>query len=254
MVARRSTALFISDRDGSHDIYVTAVTAAGKGDHDPARLSAGLGAHTISMSRSGGQLAYSLYTRRSSLWSLPIPAQPPVTNANATRITGANEYIEQFAISADGKWLYYDSDLTGNADIFRVPVTGGEPEQLTNDPADDFAPVPSPDGKEFAFHSWRAGGSRDIFVQRLDGGGVQQVTHSPLQESLASWSPDGRALAFTQVTNANGVFVVRRDAAGNWGVPVARFSFGFMPSWSADGRRAAVHGVDVRRQHLYSVS
>ena len=60
----------------------------------------------------------------------------------------------------------------------------GEPEQLTSDPSDDFSPQPSPDGRELAFHSWRAG-SRDIYVLPLDGGPVQQVTSSPLQELRA---------------------------------------------------------------------
>ncbi len=44
---------------------------------------------------------------------------------------------------------------------------GGEPEQLTTDPADDFYPSVSPDGRWVAFHSLRFG-TRDIFVMSAE--------------------------------------------------------------------------------------
>ena len=226
---------FVSNRDGPNDIYGVAVTKDGKVDGAVERLSTGLGAHTISISASGSRLAFSRYTSRSSLWSIPIPSRPPVSGSAATRITNANEVIEAVSISADGKWLFYDSNLSGNADLFRLPLAGGEPEQLTTDRADDFAPDPSPDGREIAFHSWR-GGSRDIYVQRLDGGGVQQVTNSPQQEALARWSPDGKSLVFTNLAPPFGIWTTRRDESGHWGKPRQLRSTGFFPLWTSDGK------------------
>ena len=240
---------FVSNRDGPNDIYGVRITADGKARGAVQRLSTGLGPHTISMSATGSRLAYSRYTNRSSLWSLLLPASLPVTTAAATRITNASETIEQMNVSADGKWLYYDSDLSGNADIFRLPLSGGDPQQLTTNRADDFAPDPSPDGREVVFHSWR-GGSRDIYVQRLDGGGVQQVTNSPGQEALAHWSPDGKALVFTNLGPPFGIWVTRRDDAGHWGKPRQLQSGGFFPIWSPDGRTiaftAAILGGSIR--------
>jgi Tol biopolymer transport system component len=170
---------------------------------------------------------------------MPIPTNPPVSSIAATRVTNANEFIESLTISADGKWLYYDSNLPGNADLFRVPAAGGDPEQLTTDRADDFAPDPSPDGQEIAFHSWRSG-SRDIYVMRLDGGGIQQITNTPkIQEGLARWSPDGQALVFTQIASPFGVWVARRDKSGHWGEPRQLLNHGFFPLWSPDGKYIA---------------
>jgi len=229
---------FVSNRDGPNDIYGVPVSTNGKADGSIQRLSTGLGAHTISLAGAGSRLAYSRYSSRSSLWSLPIPANPPVTSAAATRITNANETIEALTLSPDGKWLLYDSDLSGNADLFRLPISGGDPEQLTTNRADDFAPDVSPDGREVAFHSWR-GGSRDIYVMRLDGGGVEQVTDTPLQEALARWSPDGKALAYTNLAPALGLWISRRDAAGHWGKPKQLRAGGFFPMWSPDGRSIA---------------
>jgi Tol biopolymer transport system component len=229
---------FVSSRDGRRDIYMEAIGGHGNALGTPVRLSVGLGAHTISVAGTGTQLAYSLYTARTSAWSIPVPTRPGATSNGATQLTSANEYIEQLGPSQDGKWLYYDSDLTGNDDIFRIPIGGGEAERLTTDPADDFAPAPSPDGKSFAFHSWRAG-SRDIYVQRLDDGGIETVTHSPKQEALPAWAPDGKALTFSELDQAGGVWIVRRGATGQWAEPVRRVEHGSNPVWSPDGRTLA---------------
>ena len=230
---------FVSNRDGPRDIYGLSLTSDGAARERPVRLSTGLGAHTISLAASGGRLAYSRFSVRTSIWSLPISGSLPVKTSGATRITNTNESIEVFTVSADARWLLYDSDLSGNSDIFRRPIAGGEAEQLTSDPADDFAPALSPDGKEVAFHSWRSG-SRDIFVMRLDGGGVQQVTHSPRQEANADWSPDGRSLVYDNLAAGGGIWIVRRDASGRWGEPTLRRAGGFLPVWSPDGRWIAI--------------
>ncbi|HEY4320880.1 MAG TPA: protein kinase [Gemmatimonadales bacterium] len=232
---------FISSRDGPHDIYAVAVRGSGAIDGAPVRLSAGLGAHTIAISHGGTQLAYSLYSARTTTWWMPVPTEPGATTARAVRITNANEYIEQLNPSDDGQWLYYDSDLTGNDDIFRIPVAGGTAERLTTDPADDFAPAPAHDNKSFAFHSWRSG-SRDIFVQRLDGSSVEQVTHSPLQEALPNWAPDDNAITYSELTGHGGIWIVRRGPDGHWGTPVRRVDHGSNPDWSPDGRRLVFGG------------
>jgi Tol biopolymer transport system component/tRNA A-37 threonylcarbamoyl transferase component Bud32 len=229
---------FVSSRDGRRDIYMEEIGSNGNAVGSPVRLSVGLGAHTISVAGTGTQLAYSLYTARTSAWSIPVPTRPGATSNGATQITNANEYIEQLGPSQDGKWLYYDSDLTGNDDIFRIPIGGGEAERLTTDPADDFAPTPSPDGKSFAFHSWRSG-SRDIYVQRLDDGGIETVTHSPKQEALPAWAPDGNALAFSELDVTGGVWIARRRGKGQWSEPVRRVDHGSNPVWSPDGRSLA---------------
>jgi serine/threonine-protein kinase len=230
---------FISNRDGPSDIYAVAVTRAGHGNGLPRRLTTGLGAQTFSLAANGSRIAYSRYTIRSSIWGIPIPANPPVSSATATRITDANEYIETLSVSPDGKWLLYPSDLAGNSDIFRLPLAGGEPQQLTNGPADDFYPVTPPDGKEVAFHSFRSG-SRDVFVMPLDGGAVQQVTHTPRQEAIPDWAPDGSTLAFIDMATGGGVWTVRRDKSGHWGDPVQRLARGGFTVWSPDGRSLAL--------------
>jgi len=229
---------YVSNRRGRGDVYAQAMRGNGHPSGGPVRLTTGLGAQSLSMSADGAHFAYGVYTARSNIWSLPIPASPPVTAADATPVTTGTQIVENLRMSRDGKWLLYDSNRSGNADIYRVPVSGGEPDRITSDPADDFAPDLSPDDQEVAFHSWRAG-SRDIYVQPLDGRPLQHVTSSPAQELVPTWSPDGRTLAYAEGTERRSIWLVHRDASGNWGKPAQRSPIGSWADWSPDGKSLA---------------
>jgi Tol biopolymer transport system component len=208
-------------------------------------VTTGLDAHSISLSIDGSLVAYAMISISANVWALPLPARGPVSPYEASQITWGNQLVESYSVSRDGKWLVYDSNLNGNADVYRMPIGGGEPERLTTDPSDDFFPSLSPDGREVAFHSWRSG-NRDIFVQPLDGGAVQQVTATPTrQEVNASWSPDGSALVFFEFESAwdtlarSSVWMARRTAAGAWAQPTRRVERGNFPTWSPDGTTIA---------------
>ena len=233
---------FISNRHGSRDIYSVGVGPSSGAKGPVARLSAGLGAHTISLSADGRQLAYAAFTLNANIWSLPIPDRPPVSAYGATQVTHANQLVEGIAVSSDDQWIYYDSDLSGNAEIYRVRPSGGAPERLTSDPTDDFSPVPSPDGSEVAFHSWRSG-NRDLFVLPLDGRPVQQVTAtSSRQEVIPSWAPDGRSLAYFEYVPAgagSSAWTSARNADGAWEAAAPLVEQAIWPTWSPDGRRLA---------------
>ena len=227
----------MSTRFGPGDIYAQRVGRDGKADGAPVRLTTGLGAQSISLSADGRRLAYGEYAARSNIWAMPLPTGGTVTTAGATPLTSGTQVIEAVTVSHDGKWLYFDSDRSGNSDIYRMPIGGGEPERLTSDSAAEFSADLSPDGTEFAFHSWRSG-SRDIFVQPLDGRPLQRVTSSPEQELVPRWSPDGKALVVTVGTTLGSIEVIRRKPDGSW-LPGAIRARGVWPMWSPDGRALA---------------
>ena len=227
---------FISNRHGPRDIYAQRLSGAGEPRGEAVRLTTGLGAHTVSLSHDGKRLAYASLVTESNIWSLTLTGPFPVSVSAAVKVTKGTQSTECVSISGDGKWLFYDSDLGGNMDLYRMSLATGIPERLTTDPSDDFAPDISPDGREVAFHSWRGRGSRDIYVMPLDGGPVQRVTNTPLQEAVASWSPDGNALAFLEFTTNGAIWIVKRTK-GVWGPPVRRLDHGFWTTFSPDGRK-----------------
>jgi Tol biopolymer transport system component len=234
---------YVSSRLGPLDIFAVPMERSGRPAGPAVRLTTGLGAHDISISRSGSRIAFDNLTARANLWSQPFPPRPV---SSGQPLTSGDQVVESMRVSKDGGWIYYTSDLNGHAALYRerlpdpaLPFFGpGDPEQLTFDSANDFSPDPSPDGRAVAFHSFRSG-SRDIYVLPLDGGPVQQVTSTPRQEAQPDWAPDGNALAFTEYGVPGGVWVVRRDRSGQWGTPITISHYGSWPEWSPDGRAIA---------------
>jgi len=234
--------LFVSSRGGSRDVYQIGVRSSGEPSGPPERLSTGLNVHSISLSADDKTLAYSVVNVRQNIWSLPIPAKGPVSVSTAAPVTTGNQSSEGMSVFPDGRWLVFDSTRSGNQNIFKMPLPGGEPVQLTNDPAGDCCPSWSPDGTRIAFHSFRTG-NRDIFVMSADGGSLRQLTHHPAPDRFPTWSPDGRQIVFVSERNAPTLpgrfFIVSADQGeleGEEPKPLTEGESCCRAAWSPDGR------------------
>jgi Tol biopolymer transport system component len=125
----------------------------------------------------------------------------------------------------------------GSSRSTRRPLAGGEPEQLTTGTEPAFAPSISWNGREIAYHSFRAG-RRQVFVLPAEGGTPTQVTAGDAHYRSPMWSPDGQTLAMVKgaTTPAEEIDLVTRDAAGRWGVPHAVIKDPLGSSrWAPDG-------------------
>jgi serine/threonine-protein kinase len=231
---------YLSSRDGPRDVYVVSLSSSGAPRGAPLRLTTGLDAKTISISSDEKRLSYTVYTARANIWSVPVPVNPPpggvrVTQASATAVTRGSQVIQGMRVSPDKRWIVYDSDLRGNSDVYRVPIDGGQPEQLTADSAGEFAPDLSPDGTAIVFHSWRSG-TRGIEVKPLNGGPSVQLTSTHAQESYPKWSPDGQSVLFYDQSGTRNALLVRRGPDGKWSAPESLAAGTYRPQWSPDGQ------------------
>jgi Tol biopolymer transport system component len=210
--------LFISDRGGARDIYAVPLNSMGAPEAPPTRLTTGLDAHTISISQDGQKLVYSVFDLSSNIWSLDIPKKGTLSVTQANQVTKGNQIIEQGDISPDGQWLVFDSDMSGNQDIYKMPIAGGEAIQLTTHPSDDFSPDWSPDGAKIVFHSFRTG-NRDVFVMSKDGDSIEQVTDDPSHETGPSFMADGTQISFSSDrTGRYELYIVTQENSG-WSEP-----------------------------------
>jgi Tol biopolymer transport system component len=201
-----------------------------------------LNANGISVSRDGKVLAYSAFSPSNTIWSIDIPAKGSTSVTQARQVTFANEEIEKLTVSPDGKWLAYDSDRNGPSDIWKMPIAGGAPEQITQGPNHKFVNDWSPDGREIVFHSMRLGGQRDLFVVSADGIHSEAVTETPREEQHAGWSPDGNSLVFdvtplgSSLETSEAYIVTRAQRGAPWGTPRQLTTHGSSdPKWSPDG-------------------
>ncbi|MBI4520145.1 MAG: PD40 domain-containing protein, partial [Gemmatimonadetes bacterium] len=249
-----SRSLFlVSTRDGGRDVYRIPVAPGGDADGEMERITTGLNAGTIGLAPDGRHLAYAVFTNTSNIWRVRIPQTGGASVRQAEPITRGTQHIEGLGLSRDGQWLAFDSDRSGNVDVYKMRLPNGEPIQLTTDPRDDFIPAWSADGEWIAFHSWR-NGNRDVFVMSAAGGSEQQVTDDPGHDAYPDWSPDGRRLAFWAIreeAQTPSIYVAERSAGG-WSAPQRLTDApATLAKWSPDGTRVAyIAAGDLRMRDV----
>ena len=69
----------------------------------------------------------------------------------------------------DGKGLVYSAKVDGNLDLYRIDLGDGAPRRLTSDPAADYNPVVSPDGKRVVFYREKGDDHDQVWTLDLVG-------------------------------------------------------------------------------------
>ena len=82
--------------------------------------------------------------------------------------------------------IAFESDRDWNWEIYVMDNHGGNPRNLTNNPADDRDPSWSPDGKRIAFSSNR-NGNWQIYAMDADGGNPRNITNHPEDDEDPAW-------------------------------------------------------------------
>ncbi len=130
------------------------------------------------------------------------------SGGTATRLT-AHPGIEVFPkFSPDGKWIAFTGQYDGDEQVYVIPSTGGEPQQLTFYPAkgpltprwgyDNQVYGWTNDGKSVLFRSMRdswTNGITHLYTVPATGGPAQPL---PMPESGAgAYSPDGTQMVYS---------------------------------------------------------
>lgn len=130
------------------------------------------------------------------------------TKQETALTTNTSGHVDGPEYSPDGKYIYYNANVTGTMQVWRMKADGTAREQLTFDEYHSWFPHISPDGKWIAFISFptdiepnshpsykkvmlrlmpASGGAPKVIAYLYGGQGTINVN---------SWSPDSRKIAF----------------------------------------------------------
>jgi Tol biopolymer transport system component len=104
-------------------------------------------------------------------------------------------------------------------------------DALSNNPANDYEPAWSPDGKRIAFTSTRTNQNGNIYLMNADGTDQKPVASNDASNSSPTWSPDGKWLGVAEGCDAKlGIYVM--DVNGANQTPVVNDAKdNFSPAW-----------------------
>jgi len=156
-------------------------------------------------------------------------------------------------LSHDGRRILFRiEDRQGNGDIWIYDLARRVSSRFTFDPANDFAPVWSPDDTRVVFSSNRTSGG-DLYVKASSGAGNEvRVFASSDRKTATQWPSDGRVLF--------GVFAAGMTSIDMWSLslpdgkatPLLQTEFSESGGQlSPDGRWLAYHSNESGRMEIY---
>lgn len=154
------------------------------------------GALDATWSADGRQLFVSTnLTGRYNIWRMDTDGSWPV------QLTQSDDNQSGFAVSPDGRTLYYLQDKGGNEqyDIYAVPTSGGAPRDLTNTPdIREDSLLMARDGRTMALSTKRKGeGQINLAVMDMATGQMRALTAEADPQwdwSAVAWIDGGRSL------------------------------------------------------------
>jgi Tol biopolymer transport system component len=231
---------FLSDREGSQNIWrirIDEESGRVQGRPESVRVPSE-SVSALSLSRDGRRLLYATDNSQGNVETVELDPVAGAVLSGLKPVTDGSWSILTADISPDGQRIAFYSQAP-QEDLYVVPVSGGEPRQLTRDAYRDRIPRWSPDGRSLVFYSNRSG-KYEAWKIDADGGGLEQLTRFDQPVYNPVWSPDGRRLAINLGSELGAVVDLRLPldrrrpqllAEGN------RTAGPFATdSWSPDGR------------------
>jgi Tol biopolymer transport system component/serine/threonine protein kinase len=182
----------------------------------------------------------------------------PVAGGQPRRLTYDGKQIVGLAWTADGRSIVYSANRAGLFILWRVPISGGEPEPLAGIGQDAYHPAVSPQGKLLAYtlqfendNIWRAKGPRST----AQGSLPVALISSPRAQTDEQFSPDGKRIAFrSDRSGSDEIWVCNSDGTGPVQLTSFRGPTTGTPRWSPDGRWIAFDSRPGGKSAVFVVS
>ena len=227
---------FSSYRGGGVNIWRVAVSPAGEPAGLLQQLTTGAGQDVEpAITRDGRRLAFTILRQNADIWRLPVSPESGRPAGAPEKLIATTREDSRGAWSADGKWIAFNSDRSGDMNIWLHSMEDGSSRPLTTGPGGDFQPNFSPDGGRVAFFSSRAG-NVDVWVVETRGGRPRRLTRGPGISVNPAFSPDGERIAYLSDDEGR-LEVCVMDAGGGGARRLTDTGvLGHFLQWTADGR------------------
>jgi TolB protein len=236
-----SSIAFVSDRDGSKEIYAM--------DFDGRNARRLTSVRSLALSPAGsrsGKIAYTSYAKLfPQIWMMN--ADGSVKREVSTGI----ELNASPSLSPDETQIAFAGSARGNTDIYVVNAGGGGLRRLTTTRAIEASPAWSPTGRQILYTSDQSGNPQ-IHAVDPEGSGARRVTFAGNWNDEASWSPDGARIAFA-CRNEGDFNICLMDFATGQTVQLTAEGSNGRPSWSPDGEKIVYSSRRGGRTHIYTM-
>ena len=246
--------IFLSSfRTGGLNIWSIPVTRHGNAP-DAQQLTMGSGQDIYAaLSQDGKRLVYANVRLNADLWRIPaspdtaLPAGPPEPLIVSTREESRGAW------SPDGTMIAFNSDRSGEMNIWVFTLANGALQQMTHGPGGDFQPNWSPDGKTLAFFSARSG-KPEIWTVDRSSGVLRQLTNDAALNINPFHSPDGALVAYhSDAAGRLEPWVMRHDGTEQRKLADMEVMGHFM-RWSDDGRSVIFRSPNPSKPGLWTAS
>jgi Tol biopolymer transport system component len=204
---------FSSYRGGGINIWRAKISADLSRIGAPQQLTIGAGQDVeIAISRDGKRIAFSILRQNADIWRLPVSPETGRPNGAPEEVVTTTREDSRGAWSPDGKTVAFNSDRTGEMNIWLLDLESRRSKQITKGSGGDFQANWSPDGKRIAFFSSRAG-TADIWSVDIESGELDRLTSFDSVSVNPFYSPHGKMIAYNSdqtgrpevwVMNSNG--------------------------------------------------
>jgi Tol biopolymer transport system component len=195
-----------ADQGGRSLVYIAPASGG-----EPRLVTPTGPSYLLGWSPDGSQLLY--IAQRPETGSALNIYRAPVAGGVEERLSHGPSLDDGAEYSPGGKWIYFNSDRSGQMKIWRMRPDGSGTEKLTDDGLNDWFPHVAPDGRSVAFISYGPEVParehpfyRHVYLRRfaLTAGGevagpariIAYVYGGQGSFNVPSWSPDGAAVAF----------------------------------------------------------
>ena len=187
---------FSSYRGGGINIWRATMSPNGTLIGPPQQMTIGAGQDVeLAISRDGRRLAFSTLRQNADIWRLPVSPGTGLPTGEPEEVITTTREDSRGAWSPDGKTVAFNSDRTGDMNIWLHSLETRRSSQLTRGSGGDYQANWSPDGRTIVFFSSRTG-TADIWGVDVANGELSQITKNDAVNVNPFFSPDGKFIAF----------------------------------------------------------